>query len=312
MKVRWAIGAFAALLARAPLVSQDDCCSAPLNLGFSTTVVRGAPAFEGVDGVGPACEARLGVVDHTGAAPQKVYVNLVTQLDSKLPYGVAGWSLSIRLEGDGELLSATTAGTAGDWWDRGGLFEGGFHRTEIIDPARNEGRKGAVSALVLDLDGHPHIFGESTESVLALELSGPEGSTSDVSVFDGLRGRSQPVMNAVTVAGESRNVCNVNTARISIRHLALDNFIRGNANGDALIDISDALWILNSLFRESRPSACADASDANDDGRVDISDPIQLIEYLFLTGTAPPAPFVECGLDRTEDEIGCPGGSPTC
>ena len=314
MKVRWAIGAFAALLARAPLASQEDCCSAPLNLGFSTAVVRGAAPFEGVEGLGPECESSLGTVDHIGAAPQKVYVNVITQLESKLFYGVQGWSLSIRLEGDGEMLSATTAGTAADSRDKGGFYDGGFNRTEIVDPVRNEGRKGAVSVLVFDLDGHAHIFGDSTESVLALAVSGPEGSDSVLSVFDGLRGSGmhQPVPNTITVAGESKYACNRHTARMTIRHLVVDDFIRGNANGDARLDIGDPVWILNALFHDGRPSPCGDAADSNDDGRVDVSDAVHLIRYLFLTGEAPPSPFPDCGLDITEDEIACPGGSPQC
>jgi hypothetical protein len=272
--------------------------------------LSGAAPFEGVEGLGPECEASLGVVDHIEGT-QKVYVNVITQLESD-GLGVQGWSLSIWLDGDGEMLSATTAGTAADWWERGGFYSGGFNKTQVVDPARNEGRKGAVSALVFDLDGHPHLFGDSTESVLALELNGPEGSTSTLSFFDGLRGSSQPVSNVLTYAGDSHYACNGQTARLTIRHLVVDDFIRGNANADEGLDIADPVWILNALFHDGRPSPCADAADSNDDGQVDISDAVHVIRYLFLTGEAPPPPFPECGLDGTEDEIGCPGDSAPC
>ena len=311
MKARCAIGVVA-LLARTPLASQEDCCSSPFNLGFSTRVLRGVGPFEGIEGIGPECKANGGTVDHTGAPPQKIYVNLIKQIESSMD-GVQGWTLSILLEGDGEMLTVTTAGTAADWWDKGGLYDGGFHRTEVIDSARNEGRKGAVSAIVFDLDGHPRLFGKSTESMLSLELGGPEGSTSHVSVFDGLKGRgSQPVPNTVTYAGETRFACNRHTAQITVRHLVLDDFTRGNANGDQRLDIADPVWILNDLFHDGRPSACADAADSNDDGRIDISDAVHLIRYLFLTGSASPAPFPQCGLDETEDDLDCPGGSLPC
>ncbi len=91
--------------------------------------------------------------------------------------------------------------------------------------------------------------------------------------------------------------------------------VRGDANASGKIDISDALCILDSMF--GPPGApcrtivpqCLDAADANDDGRVDVADPVYLLQYLFLQGTAIPAPNPLCGLDETPDEnnvdLGC-------
>jgi hypothetical protein len=83
-------------------------------------------------------------------------------------------------------------------------------------------------------------------------------------------------------------------------------FVRGNANGDCRVDISDPLRILNSLFRDGSPLGCLDAADANDDGNVDISDPISLLSFLFLGGPTLPQPFPLLGPDPTTgDELGC-------
>jgi hypothetical protein len=83
-------------------------------------------------------------------------------------------------------------------------------------------------------------------------------------------------------------------------------FLRGDANGDGKLDISDPLKILFHLFEESAVG-CLEALDANDSSAVDISDPTYILQYLFLGGPAPPAPFPGKGVDPTEDTLGCSG-----
>ena len=51
--------------------------------------------------------------------------------------------------------------------------------------------------------------------------------------------------------------------------------------------------------------ACENAADANDDGSMDIADAIALLGYLFSGQPAPPVPFIECGLDPTDDPLAC-------
>jgi hypothetical protein len=85
-------------------------------------------------------------------------------------------------------------------------------------------------------------------------------------------------------------------------------FLRGDANGDRDVDISDAVSILGTLFLGFKSPACADASDVDDDGEVNISDPIFLLGFLFNQGTTPPppGPYVP-DLDPTPDNLGCRG-----
>lgn len=82
-------------------------------------------------------------------------------------------------------------------------------------------------------------------------------------------------------------------------------FMRGDANGDGFIDISDAVRVLITLFRSPELSSCDDAMDANDDGQLDVSDAVTVLVYLFRDGKASPAPLMECGDDPTEDALGC-------
>ncbi len=82
--------------------------------------------------------------------------------------------------------------------------------------------------------------------------------------------------------------------------------LRGDANGDQAVDVSDAVFTLAHLFLGGRAPDCDDAADANDDGVVDISDPIAILEYLFTGGRSDlPAPFPAPGEDPTVDALGC-------
>ena len=96
-------------------------------------------------------------------------------------------------------------------------------------------------------------------------------------------------------------------------------FQRGDSNGDELFDLSDAVFLVESLFVTNRSFDCMDAADIDDDGRVNVTDAIHAATFLFLGGEAPAAPFRECGLDPTEDDLDCEfypgcddGGTVTC
>ena len=70
-------------------------------------------------------------------------------------------------------------------------------------------------------------------------------------------------------------------------------FIRGDANGDGLMDIADAVTGLSFLFLGG-VMPCEEGADSNADSRLDISDPIYTLSYLFLGGPPPRAPFPDC------------------
>ncbi|MGA1489752.1 MAG: hypothetical protein ACO4B3_12190, partial [Planctomycetota bacterium] len=84
--------------------------------------------------------------------------------------------------------------------------------------------------------------------------------------------------------------------------------VRGNTNGDAGIDISDAIATLDYTF-SGGAGPCLDALDCNDDGGIDVSDAIFILAYTFSGGAAPPAPFgapgSTCGIDPTDDALDC-------
>ena len=71
-------------------------------------------------------------------------------------------------------------------------------------------------------------------------------------------------------------------------------FLRGDANGDGAVDISDGLKIIEELMLDETP-ACAWAEDLNQDGAVDVSDAVRLFQCLFTDEreTIPP-PYPDC------------------
>lgn len=85
-------------------------------------------------------------------------------------------------------------------------------------------------------------------------------------------------------------------------------FIRGDSNGDANLDVSDALTTLDYLFRGGVSILCLDAADANDDGELNIVDPIAVLYSLFVTGEALPPPTDGPGEDLTADSLDCLAG----
>jgi hypothetical protein len=81
-------------------------------------------------------------------------------------------------------------------------------------------------------------------------------------------------------------------------------FVRGDANDDGRVDLSDVVQVLCVLFARIT-AVCRDAVDANDSGTLDIGDAIAILAYLFVQGAMPLAPFPVPGPDPTSDALGC-------
>jgi hypothetical protein len=71
----------------------------------------------------------------------------------------------------------------------------------------------------------------------------------------------------------------------------LPSYICGDANGDASVDIADAVYLISYIFRGGLAPSPLTAGDANCEGTVDIADAVYLIAYIFRSG---PAPCEEC------------------
>ena len=84
------------------------------------------------------------------------------------------------------------------------------------------------------------------------------------------------------------------------------DFIRGNGNGDGVVDISDSVFILMHLFLGlGTEPPCLDALDTDDNATVEITDAIYGLNALFTGGPPPPQPYPGCAGDPTDDTLGC-------
>ncbi|MGQ9589534.1 MAG: dockerin type I repeat-containing protein [Planctomycetota bacterium] len=59
----------------------------------------------------------------------------------------------------------------------------------------------------------------------------------------------------------------------------------GDANGDAQVDVSDAVFTLLYLFSGGSKPGCERQADANGDEKVDLADPVYLLNHLFRGGS---------------------------
>ncbi len=82
-------------------------------------------------------------------------------------------------------------------------------------------------------------------------------------------------------------------------------FVRGDPNADGSPDISDGIYTLSYCFLGGPAPPCLKSADANDTSEIDISDAIWLLNFLFRGGPAPPAPYPDCGIDPTPDDLSC-------
>jgi hypothetical protein len=84
-------------------------------------------------------------------------------------------------------------------------------------------------------------------------------------------------------------------------------FIRGDATGDLVVNLTDAIVTLGYLFLSGSEPACLDAADADDSGFVNITDPVFVLDHLFRGGPSIALPFPEPGRDPSEDGLSCEG-----
>jgi len=65
----------------------------------------------------------------------------------------------------------------------------------------------------------------------------------------------------------------------------------GDANGDGDVNVGDAVFIINYVFKGGLPPDPVCIGDANGDGGVNVGDAVYLIAYVFKGG---PAPVEDC------------------
>jgi hypothetical protein len=77
-------------------------------------------------------------------------------------------------------------------------------------------------------------------------------------------------------------------------------FIRGDVDEDGVVQMADVVRCMS-----GPPFSCDDAADVNDDGVLTPMDCDYLNNFLMGIGPPPPPPFPDCGVDPTDDGLGC-------
>jgi hypothetical protein len=73
-----------------------------------------------------------------------------------------------------------------------------------------------------------------------------------------------------------------------VQHLsAAFTFVCGDVNSDGQVNVADAVFVINYVFKGGPAPAVPDAADANCDGNVDVGDAVYLINYVFSGGPPP-------------------------
>lgn len=196
---------------------------------------------------------------------------------------------------EGAASAATNGGSGAD-------FFFGNIAPALPAGASGGGFVGAVISLSPPFDAIPL----GTDQVIATfvySLGGASGTMTDV-VFSDQVG-NPPVATVISVNGGAE-VPATTDGSIEVVGIAVPNFIRGDANDDGELNVSDVVFLAKWLFGVGPTGTCDSAGDVNDNGVLDaIADPMFLLTYLFQSGPAPAAPGLVCGPDGTPDSLTC-------
>ena len=246
-------------------------------------------------------EALFQVVD-TEAAPGQDGVLL--PVAAALPAPAQGLSMAMRHVCDGCAITAASVENTS------------AYGADFVSVLADDTLGTCVVGLLMDadppFDGRMIPASPEPTIVLHLVLSIAAGTTTgDYAVSfvpEGLPSGDAWVTNSYASGNESYEVTALEGGILKLGNKPQDGlplFVRGDANQDLIIDISDPIGLLESLYGGGGLPRCIDACDANDDGTVNIADAIYTLGYLFNDGAKPPIPFGDPGLDWTPDYFGC-------
>lgn len=61
----------------------------------------------------------------------------------------------------------------------------------------------------------------------------------------------------------------------------------GDANNDGKVNVGDAVFVINYVFRSGPVPVCLQKADANADTKVNVGDAVYIVNYVFRAGPAP-------------------------
>ncbi|MEM7235283.1 MAG: hypothetical protein AAF517_24110 [Planctomycetota bacterium] len=227
--------------------------------------------------------------------------------------GVQGYSVSIDF--DENVLSGVSVDEV---WSRPDGGDLSFARFEFNNESETPGAEGLdegylAGAVVLDTKLPTTMPANSLHHALDIRFQVDAETLAEATPLefeDGARLADKPTVNMI-IANQRRVYTQENAASFVLVGALVGVlpdilvFVRGDANSDGRVDLSDPVATLGFLFLGMESVECTDAADADDSGILDITDAIYTLGYLFLGGPQPEAPFPIAGLDTTDDQLSC-------
>jgi Bacterial Ig-like domain (group 1)/Dockerin type I domain len=141
------------------------------------------------------------------------------------------------------------------------------------------GAEAAVTATVTDSEGHA-----VTGAVVSFSITNGPNSPGAAAIATDADGEATFTYSSSGLGGDTIQAT-VSALQSSSVTVTWQCGLKGDANVDQNVDVSDVFYLINALFAGGPPPVgCV---DANTDGHVDIGDVFFLINYLFAGGPAP-------------------------
>jgi len=277
-----------------------------------------------------------GAPDFVSDRPGHVWEVLLTREtgDDAAPSVFAwDWSWGIGVEGPVRITDISSVGTVACYGHEGpscratGAVSLATHELTGLPfgvGPQTEANHGAIGRFLAGLERRGLGDGEHVISRIRVTASFPEqeGETIRARVFFAPRTGSRGVLEDLHVAGFGQTPITVTEGCPPLVVEDCEFFLRAtgppaelvrcDANADGLLQISDAVAILEILFFGAERDVCTEAVDCDGDGERNVTDAIYGLSFLFLGGEPPPLPFPECGRVDGLTESECPPGSTSC
>ena len=230
-------------------------------------------------------------------------IDVVVYDDRRWPRGADGDGKSL------ELVSTQLDNDVPESW-RGGWSPGQVASRNQSPVARLSATPSRGSApLSVLLDGSASSDPEEDRLRFVWELPGGRSDDRELLLLDiGEPGRHLVGVVVTDIHGDSDRA----EVTIVVEAGTTPLFVRGDANADGGVNLSDGIFVLRYLFSgdELPEPECVKSADVDDSGTLVISDAVYLLNYLFGRGAAPLKPFGDCGVDETEDSLTCAAYAP--
>ncbi len=126
---------------------------------------------------------------------------------------------------------------------------------------------------------------ERCDDITYYLAAGPGTIDPATGVYSWETGPTSPGVHSITIgasdfAGET-TLCNFTI------DITPDDGVCGDANGDGIVNVGDAVFLINFVFKGGQPPDPITLGDANDDGLTNVGDAVYIISYVFKGGPEP-------------------------